>query len=87
MNKDEISELKKEIVDINKKLDLVLDLLKNDIQKSSKKMTEHIDFIENVYNTVKSPLGYLCNKINYFSQSNNTYTLENIEETHEDYSD
>ena len=67
MNKDEITELKKEIIDINKKLDLVLDLLKNDIQKSSKKMTEHIDFIENVYNTVKSPLGYLCNKINYFS--------------------
>ena len=78
--KEEIHELKEEINNINNKLDLILDLLKNDIHKSSKKMTEHIDFIESVYDTVKSPLGYLCNKINYFSSSNEAYTLENIEE-------
>ena len=47
-------------------------------------MSSHIDFVENVYDTIKSPLGYICNKINYFSSSNTNYTLENIEDIEEE---
>ena len=40
-------------------------------------MGEHIDFIEKIYDNVKSPLGYLCNKINYLKgNDNNKYSLE-----------
>ena len=41
-------------------------------------MGEHIDFVENVYDNVKNPLGYLCNKLNYFSNESKDYTLENL---------
>ena len=42
-------------------------------------MGEHIDFVENVYDNVKNPLGFLCNKINYFSKNNDKYTLHDQE--------
>ena len=47
-------------------------------------MSSHIDFVENVYDTVKHPLGYLCNKIKRLT-TNTTYTLTNIEK--EDFND
>lgn len=50
--------------------------LSNDISKNCKKMSEHIDFIDNVYDTVKNPLGFLCNKINYFNNNNDDFTLD-----------
>ena len=41
-------------------------------------MGSHIDFIENVYENVKHPLGYITNKIKYITYSdNNEYTLTN----------
>ena len=39
-------------------------------------MGEHIDFVENVYENVKNPLGYIYNKLSYVS-GNKQYTLEN----------
>ena len=33
----------------------------------SKKMNNHIDFIDDTYGQVKAPLNYICNKINYVS--------------------
>lgn len=43
----------------------ILDILDNDyIIDNCKKMGEHIDFVENVYNNVKYPLSYICNKVN-----------------------
>jgi hypothetical protein len=44
---------------IEEKLDRILELLEAD----QKKMSEHIDFIENVYETVKSPFYCLMNGI------------------------
>ena len=34
-------------------------------------MANHIDFIEKIYDNIKSPLGFLCNKINYLTQNDN----------------
>ena len=40
-------------------------------------MSDHIDFIENIYTNIKSPLGYICNKINYFKQNDSkVYSLD-----------
>ena len=38
--------------------------LDDELIPECKKMGSHIVFIESVYDTVKHPLGYLCNKIN-----------------------
>lgn len=48
---------------IEEKLDKILELL----EKDCKKMTDHIDFIENVYDNVKSPFYYLMDKVNLLS--------------------
>ena len=48
---------------IEQKMDKILELL----EKDCKKMTDHIDFIENVYDNVKSPFYYLMDKVNLFS--------------------
>lgn len=84
MSSEEFKELKEEIVEINKKLDLILQFLEKDVKVNCDKMGEHIDFVENVYDNVKNPLGYLCNKINFFSNKNKEYTLENIKKEGED---
>jgi len=49
-----------EIYEINRKLDRILELLETD----GKKMSEHIDFIDNVYNNMKNPLHFIMNKVN-----------------------
>ena len=84
MSSEEFKELKEEIVKINKKLDLILEFLEKDVKVNCDKMGEHIDFVENVYDNVKNPLGYLCNKINYFSKKDSNYTLENVKKSEEE---
>ena len=84
MSVEEIKELKEEMKEMNKKLDLILNFLEKDVKVNCDKMGEHIDFVENVYDNVKNPLGYLCNKINFFSNKNKEYTLENIKKEEED---
>ena len=61
---------------LEEKIDMILDILQGDMKTNSTKMGEHIDFVENVYENVKHPLGYLCNKIksiagNSISNKNN----------------
>tara|TARA_B100001057_G_scaffold481577_1_gene555760 strand:- start:62 stop:394 length:333 start_codon:yes stop_codon:yes gene_type:complete len=63
---------------LEEKLDRVLSILNNEVVENTTKMSDHIDLIENIYNNVKSPLGYLCNKINYLKGTDKTeYTIEN----------
>ena len=53
------------------KLDKILELL----EKDCKKMTDHIDFIENVYDNVKSPFYYLMDKVNSLALLSNDRLL------------
>jgi|TARA_B100001121_G_scaffold257790_1_gene236196 cell shape-determining protein MreC len=62
---------------IEKKLDKILEVFDTKISKSCNKMSSHIDFVENVYDNVKNPLGYLCNKVSGFMGSNDNYSLDN----------
>ena len=48
---------------MEQKIDKLLELL----EKDCKKMTNHIDFIENVYDNVKSPFYYLMDKVSLLS--------------------
>lgn len=69
---------------INESIDEFSESLDEELIPECKKMSSHIDFVENVYDTVKHPLGYLCNKIKRLT-TNTTYTLTNIEK--EDFND
>ena len=44
--------------------------------------SEHIDFVENVFDTVKTPLSYICNKVNIFA-SWDQGVLEDIKTTNQ----
>lgn len=74
-NESKIHKLENKLDEINEKLDSILEILNTDLRRNCRKMGEHIDFVENVYDNVKRPLGYLCNKVNYFSKHDNKYTL------------
>jgi len=58
-----ITELEKRCERMETKMDKILEIL----EKDCKKMTDHIDFIENVYDNVKSPFYYLMDKVNILS--------------------
>lgn len=60
---------------IEKKLDKLIDQSGSN-NKNCEKMSKHIDFIENIYDNVKNPLGYICEKITTLTGTK-TYSIEN----------
>ena len=60
---NKIIELEKRCERMETKMYNILEIL----EKDCKKMTVHIDFIENVYDNVKSPFYYLMDKVNILS--------------------
>ena len=59
----EIMNLKNQVERMEEKLDSVLEKLDTSIIKNCDKMGDHIDFVNNVYDTVKVPLHYISNKV------------------------
>tara|TARA_B100000900_G_C20371775_1_gene630718 strand:- start:151 stop:393 length:243 start_codon:yes stop_codon:yes gene_type:complete len=66
------------IKELEVKLDKIIDLLENNVKPNCEKMNSHIDFIDGVYDTVKNPLHYICDKI-VFLKGNNIKTIVNKE--------
>ena len=60
---EKIKQLEEKIDAIDKKIDYLLVLLTKNMD-TSEKMSEHIDFVNNVYDSVKTPLHFISNKIN-----------------------
>lgn len=57
----------------------VKETVDNELLEECKKMGTHIDFIENVYDNVKHPLGFICNKMKYLAgYKKEIYTLTDI---------
>ena len=76
-DKEILQDLLKRTDNIDKKLNDIISILNGDVRKNTQKMGEHIDFIEKIYDNVKSPLGFLCNKINYLKGNDyKHYSLE-----------
>ena len=94
MNQAEINDI---LIDINANLQLIhtkINNLENMVEKLQKKMDSdviveckkmgsHINFIENVYDNVKHPLGYINNKVKYligkeeYSLTDGNNTIDN----------
>ena len=63
---------------MEEKLDSVLEKLDTSIIKNCDKMGDHIDFVNNVYDTVKVPLHYLSNKVQKMIGGTTANTNTNI---------
>jgi hypothetical protein len=61
--RNEIKILKNQVERMEEKLDTIIQKLDNKIIKNCDKMGDHIDFVNNVYDTVKVPLHYISNKV------------------------
>ena len=65
---DELKEmmiiLNKNMEKNNEKLDIICKKLDGEIMEECKKMTSHIDFVEEIYDNVKKPFHYLCDTVN-----------------------
>ena len=59
---------------LENKLDIIINLLNNNVSNNLNKMNDHIDLMEDIYETVKNPVGYVCNKINSYI-GDNTYSI------------
>ena len=69
--KNKLDSLEYKLIDLEVKLNKITELLENDVKPNCNKMSSHIDFVDNVYETVKSPLNFMCNKVNVLSGSEN----------------
>ena len=67
---DKIHDIHERVERIECKLDKIIELLEHN-QKSANKMSDHIDFIDGVYNKVKSPLNTIFNAVSRFSIQHN----------------
>ena len=70
--KNEILKLENQFKIFETKIDKILELL----EKDCKKMSDHIDFVENVYDSVKMPFYYVMDKVNYLVSSENKNILD-----------
>ena len=60
---------------LDTKVQKILDILENNVSKNCEKMDNHIQFIESVYDNVKHPLQFICNRFYLLKSENNK--LEN----------
>ena len=63
------------LIKLSDKIDQLNEKLSEDVLPECQKMGSHIDFVENVYETVKYPLGYLCNKVKTLTGYHPTHSL------------
>ena len=70
--KNKMLDLENQFKIMDKKMDKILELL----EKDCKKMSDHIDFVENVYDNVKMPFYYVMDKVNYLVTNDNKKILD-----------
>ena len=67
---EKVDQLAQEIDNLSVKLDKIMELLHFNHDECTR-MGNHINFIENIYDSVKSPLNFICDKINIYKENNN----------------
>tara|TARA_Y100000816_G_C26087338_1_gene574002 strand:+ start:356 stop:631 length:276 start_codon:yes stop_codon:yes gene_type:complete len=77
---EKLNEIEKKLHNIDDKINTIICKLDNNVIPNTNDMKRHITFIENVYNYVKSPLGFLCNRI-YYLIGKNKYDLIDYKST------
>jgi len=67
-----IDDIEKKVQNLEAKIDKLIDLLEN-VKEDTGKMSSHIDFVDNVYTRVKTPLFWICDKVSSFKSSGINY--------------
>lgn len=62
-NKMDLEKINTKVDELSLKMDTIIKLLSQQTENCNK-MGEHIDFIEDIYETVKHPIEYICGTIN-----------------------
>ncbi len=76
---NKLEETTKKIEIMERKIDNLSEKIDGEVLEECKKMGGHIDFVEEVYDNVKHPLGYICKKIGYLTgSSEEQYTLTDL---------
>lgn len=73
---EKIEHIEDKLIEIETKIDKIIECLEEKVNPNCEKMNQHINFIEKIYDNVKNPLGYFCNLINYHTTSDRIYSLE-----------
>lgn len=68
MSNETVKNLEIKINSLEDKIDAIINKL-DFVEQDTNKMSRHIDFIGDVYNTVKLPLYWMCDKVNTFRSS------------------
>lgn len=63
---EKLEKIEKNLCIIEKKINILMNN-NTSIHENTNKMSNHIDFIESVYDTVKYPLNSICNTIKYYT--------------------
>jgi archaellum component FlaC len=63
---ERIKKIEKRIENIDDKLTIILNLIEMN-NNDCKKMATHIDFIEETYTSLRTPMEFLKNKFNYMT--------------------
>lgn len=58
--KEKIEAMEQTMISMNEKIDRLLELM----EKDCKKMTDHIDFVEGVYENIKTPFTFIMDSVN-----------------------
>jgi hypothetical protein len=69
-----LEEVKKQLAVLDNRLTLVdakIDRILELVETDCKKMREHIDFVETVYDKVKSPFNYVMDRVSYLVNNDN----------------
>lgn len=76
---NKISNLENKLDNIENKLNKLLDKFQilDELQPQCKKMTEHIDFVEGVYDKVKQPMHFIFDKISQLKNITNGQNTKN----------
>jgi predicted nuclease with TOPRIM domain len=63
-NQEQNTLLSDRVEALEEKLNLILDKL-NSVEKGTNKMESHIDFINEIYSKVQTPLFWICDRVNF----------------------
>jgi hypothetical protein len=76
---NKISKLEDRFDDIETKINKLLEKFQilDELEPQCKKMTEHIDFVEGVYDKVKQPMHFIFDKISKLKNITNGKNIEN----------
>lgn len=72
---EKINKIEQKLEDLDKKIERLTSLIQNHVVADCNKMSEHINFVETIYDNVKNPLGFLCSKINFYVGNDDRYSL------------